>query len=191
ARALRRDIIVAYVNWLRARAAVDIIAASETLLQENLRVNQSLHDNGKLTQDRVLRAQAELLDVQQQLRQARDQQSQARSYFNFLLNRPLQTPIQAASAPREDIAAPGALESMWDSALTRRPELAQVDRLRTASAEQSRAARMQSWPTLALGLDAGTQGEDYRFGNGYNFAAASLVFTWKLFDGGADRARHH
>lgn len=191
ARALRRDITVAYVNWLQASAAQDIIAASEALLQENLRVNQSLHDNGKLTQDRVLRAQAELLDVQQQLRQARDQQSQARSYFNFLLNRPLQTPIQAAATPSDHLALQGALEPLWEHALNRRPELAQIERLRTASAEQSRAARMQLWPTLALGVDAGTQGEEYRFGDGYNFAAASLVFTWKLFDGGADRARHH
>jgi outer membrane protein len=42
---------------------------------------------------------------------------------------------------------------------------------------------------LSLGLDAGTQGVDYRFGDGYNFGTASLIFTWKIFDGGGDNAR--
>ena len=32
-------------------------------------------------------------------------------------------------------------------------------------------------------------GEDYRAGDGYNFGTASLVFTWRVFDGGGDRAR--
>ena len=55
-----------------------------------------------------------------------------------------------------------------------------------ASEEQVAIARKQKWPTLSLGLDGGTQGEDYRFGDGYNFGTASLVFTWRLFDGGGD-----
>src|SRR5690606_27748599 len=61
--------------------------------------------------------------------------------------------------------------------------------LREASEEQVRIARHRKWPTLALGIDAGTQGEEYRVGDGYNFGVASLVFTWKIFDGGADSAR--
>ena len=44
---------------------------------------------------------------------------------------------------------------------------------------------------MSLGLDAGTQGEDYRFGDGYNFGTASLIFTWRIFDGGGDNARVH
>lgn len=66
ARALRRDITIAYVDWLKARSSVDIVAASEALLRENVRVNQSLFGNGKITEDQVLRAQAELLAVEQQ-----------------------------------------------------------------------------------------------------------------------------
>src|SRR5690606_23958891 len=56
ARALRRDITVAYVDWLKAHDSVAIVAASETLLRENVRVNESLYENGKITEDQVLRA---------------------------------------------------------------------------------------------------------------------------------------
>ncbi len=189
ARALRRDITIAYVDWLKARNSVEIVAASETLLRENLRVNESLHENGKITEDQVLRARAELLEVEQQKREVENLATQARSYFNFLLNRELTAPIEPSAPPATLDERDAALEHLWASALARRPEVAQIEELREASEEQVRIARHRKWPTLALGIDAGTQGEEYRVGDGYNFGVASLVFTWKIFDGGADSAR--
>ena len=189
ARALRRDITFAYVNWLRARSAVQIVAASDALLRENLRVNESLFANGKITEDHVLRARAEWLDVQQQQRDADNAVAQARSYFNFLLNRDLLHDIEATDAPADLQSGDAALEQLWGAALARRPELAQLEQLQRATTEQVRIARQQRWPTLVLALDGGVQGEDYRAGDGYNFATASVVFTWRLFDGGADAAR--
>lgn len=189
ARTLRRDITIAYVNWLKARSSTDIVAASETLLRENLRVNQSLFDNGKVTEDQVLRARAELLQVEQQKRETANLATQAQSYFNFLLNRDLLASIDAASAPNTAEERESALERLWADALQRRPEVAQVKHIAQASAEQVTISRKQRWPTLSLGIDAGTQGEDYRFGDGYNFGTASLIFTWKIFDGGGDAAR--
>jgi outer membrane protein len=191
ARALRRDITVSYVDWLKARSSVEIVAASEALLQENLRVNESLFSNGKITEDLVLRAKAELLDVEQQKREAQNLATQAQSYFNFLLNRQLQTNIEVTSPPNHAGASEAALEQLWSMALDRRPEVVQLEHLRRASEEQVHIARKQKWPTLSLGVDAGTQGEDYRFGEGYNFGTASLIFTWRIFDGGGDTARVH
>jgi outer membrane protein len=189
ARALRRDITLAYIDWLKAGNSVEIVRASEALLIENLRVNQSLFDNGKITEDQVLRARAELLAVEQQKREIENSTTQARSYFNFLLNRDLQAPIERTAAPASLTEQEAALELLWSNALNRRPEVSQVEQLRRASEEQTRIARHRRWPTLSLGLDAGTQGEDYGTGEGYNFGVASLVFTWRLFDGGSDAAR--
>lgn len=191
ARALRRDITVAYVDWLKARSSVEIVAASEALLRENLRVNESLFGNGKITEDLVLRAKAELLEVEQQKRETDNLATQAQSYFNFLLNRQLQTSIEPTSPPNSATGSEAALEQLWSMALDRRPEIAQVEQLRRASEEQTRIARKQKWPTLSLGVDAGSQGQDYRFGDGYNFGTASLIFTWRIFDGGGDTARVH
>ena len=189
ARALRRDITMAYIDWLKAGNSVEIVRASEALLIENLRVNQSLFDNGKITEDQVLRARAELLAVEQQKREIENSTTQARSYFNFLLNRDLQAPIERTAAPASLTEQEAALELLWSNALNRRPEVSQVEQLRRASEEQTRIARHRRWPTLSFGLDAGTQGEEYRAGEGYNFGVASLVFTWRLFDGGSDAAR--
>jgi outer membrane protein len=189
ARTLRRDIVTGYVDWLNARNSMEIVAASAALLQENLRVNASLFDNGKVTEDQVLRAKAELLEVEQQQREAANGADQAQSYFNFLLNRELRTPIEAASLPDTESQRDAALETLWERALQRRPEVAQAERLHRASVQQAVAAEQQRWPTLSLGFDAGTQGEAYRFGTGYNFSTVSLVFTWRMFDAGSDAAR--
>jgi outer membrane protein TolC len=189
ARTLRRDIVTAYVDWLNASSSVEIVAASEALLQENLRVNGSLFDNGKITEDQVLRAKAELLEVEQQQHDAANRVAQAQGYFNFLLNRELRTPIDAASFPDTQSQRDVALETLWERALERRPELAQAERLHRASVQQATAAEQQRWPTLSLGFDAGTQGETYRFGQGFNFSTVSLVFTWRVFDAGADASR--
>lgn len=189
ARTLRRDITTAYLDWLKAASSTEIVAASEALLRENLRVNESLFSNGKITEDQVLRAKAELLEVEQQERETANLTTQAQSFFNFLLNRNLLETIHPTTPPNTQSERDAALEQLWSQALERRPEVSQVEQLKRASTEQVTLARKQKWPSLAFGVDAGTQGEDYRFGEGYNFGTASLIFTWKLFDGGGDNAR--
>jgi outer membrane protein TolC len=196
ARALRRDVTVAYLNWLKASAGARIVAASSALLQENQRVSESLYANGKVTEDHVLRARAELLGVQQQQREAENGAAQAASYLNFLLNRPLATPLEAAELDERDFAGAIATATAADPELASatlaarlaRPELKQLEQTGVAAAAQLRAARAAWRPNLALGVDAGTEGADYGFGRDYNFVAASLVFNWTLFDGGARSA---
>ncbi|MCB1625703.1 MAG: TolC family protein [Pseudomonadales bacterium] len=188
ARRLKRDIAVGYLNWLAATKTRGIVQASLTLLEENLRVNDSLFRNGKITQDQVLRAKAELLAVTQQLREAENGIAQAASYLNFLLNRPLASPLDAADARQDLAVARTDLAQLRSLAMDRRPELAQLGKLERASAEQLRIARTARWPTLSLGADAGIQGERYEFGSGRNFGTLSLLLNWSLFDGGARAA---
>jgi outer membrane protein TolC len=167
---------------------VDIVQSSVALLEENLRVNESLFRNGKVTEDQVLRARAELLAVVQQLREARNGQSQTRSYLNFLRNRPLEDALIAATVDREVSNAVQDLATLRVAALENRPELDQLDRATRAAESRVQLARAELKPTLSLGVDAGTQGEEYEFGRGRNFGMISLLLNWNLFDGGARRA---
>ena len=188
ARRLKRDITVGYLGWLSAMRTRGIVDASLALLNENLRVNDSLHRNGKITQDQVLRARAELLAVTQQSREAQNGASQARSYLNFLLNRPLDTPLEDADVTANVSATTRELAELRAAALEDRPELAQLKHLAEASQAQVTAARADRWPTLSLGADGGIQGEEYEFGRGANYATVSLLLNWTFFDGGARRA---
>jgi outer membrane protein len=187
-RRLKRDITVGYLTWASAVRTQGIVDASLALLNENLRVNDSLFRNGKITQDQVLRARAELLAVTQQSRDARNGAAQARSYLNFLLNRALDTPLEDADVGVDVGAVSRALAELRRAALDSRPELAQLGALTRASEAQTRIARAERWPTLSLGADGGIQGEEYEFGRGSNFATVSLLIQWTFFDGGARRA---
>lgn len=187
-RRLKRDITVGYLGWLAAVRTQGIVDASVALLNENLRVNDSLHRNGKITLDQVLRARAELLAVSQQSREARNGASQSQSYLNFLLNRPLETALENAEVAADVSATTRALAELRQAALDNRPELAQMQHLTRASEAQTRIARAERWPTLSLGADGGIQGEEYDFGRGSNFATVSLLLNWTFFDGGARRA---
>jgi outer membrane protein len=189
ARQLKRDVTVAYLNWLQATSAVDIVASTRTLLEENLRINRSLFDNGRVTEDQPLRAQAELSDIEQQGQQARDAQAQARSYVNFLLNRPLDAAVEPGVVPTASPATTPSLEALRAQAAAQRPELGQLDRSLDAAREQVKVARAEALPSLALGVDAGIQGEKYGVGSDYNYASASLLLTWKLFAGGGLKAQ--
>ncbi len=188
ARRLKRDITVGYLDWLSATRTRGIVDASVALLNENLRVNDSLHRNGKITQDQVLRARAELLSVTQQSREAQNGATQARSYLNFLLNRPLDAPLENADVATDVSAATRALADLRSAALANRPEVEQLRHLARASEAQVDIAKADRWPTLSLGADGGIQGEDYQFGRGSNYATISLLLNWTLFDGGARRA---
>lgn len=189
-RALRRDITLAYCEWLKARSGADILTSSEALLAENLRVNESLYSNGKSTHDAVLRARAEWLNLQQQRHEANNGADQARSYLNFLLNQPLTTPLEAPAVADTPTAIGSDGNKAADlPAVAQRPDLLALDQAQRAASEQWRAARAARRPYLALGVDAGTQGVDYGVGHNYNFVTGSLVLTWTLFDAGARSAR--
>ncbi len=188
ARRLKRDISVGYLDWLATTKAASIVESSVTLLQENLRVNESLFRNGKITQDQVLRARAELLAVEQQLRDSRNGAAQAQSYLNFLLNRPLDTPLEPSETVGELMVITGDLAGTRAGALERRPEIAQLDSVTRAASEQLRIARAARWPTLSLGADAGVEGERYEFDGDSDFRTVSLLLNWTFFDGGARAA---
>ena len=189
ARQLKRDISVAYLNWLKANNVVEIVSSTRELLVENLRVNESLFNNGKVTQDQPLRARAEFLDVEQQLQLAIDAKQQAQSYVNFLLNRPLDTLLEDATVPAELNTLAVDLAQSQKQAISQRAELQQLDKAAQAAQHQVSIAKAASIPTLSLGVDTGIQGDDYGFDSQHRYTSASLVLTWKFFAGGGLHAQ--
>lgn len=193
-RAHRRDITRAYLLTQKARAAARIVSGSVDILQENLRINESLYANGKVTHDAVLRARAELLSATQQRIEADQGRDQAQRALNQLLNRPLESPVEDAD-PGDDATLLALLTSEIDSATVvverarrARPELQQMQRATESAQAQLRAAQSRRGPTLALGIDTGVQGETFGTGPRYNYLSGSLLLEWTVFDGGARSA---
>jgi outer membrane protein len=83
---LASDIRKAYFNYCSAVEAKQIYASAAGLVAQNLRVNQSLVNNGKGLIANVLRAESEIENVAAKSVEAENQRLNAQAYFNFLLN---------------------------------------------------------------------------------------------------------
>ena len=201
---LGRDIKVAYYNYLKSDRAVGILDAAGDLVQENLRVNERLFAYQTVTKDAVYRAETEVLAVSQQRREVAKDRDLARSYFNFLLNRPLDESIDhidesmlitANASSTELIAASletnenNRQKALKEWALGNRYELKQLDAAIKASESAIDISRSAFLPGVSFALDLGIQGENYGITNDNSFYMASLVLEWKLFSAGQEKSR--
>ncbi|MGD9139902.1 MAG: TolC family protein [bacterium] len=179
----------AYFDYLGAAAFVDLAARTEDLLVENLRVSQSLFDNGQATRDVVYRAQAELSRVRQSRADAEKGEYLARAYFNFLLNRPQDEHIDSVTLPDELPDPPLTLSQAIDRALEKRLEVVQIEKGIEGAGNAVKLARTGYVPGLTFAFDYGFEGEDFRISGEDDFWTASLVLNWNLFDGLQREAR--
>ncbi len=96
-RELIKNIKIAYFNYMNALEAKKIFESALDLVQQNVKVNQSLLQNGKGLPAAVLRAQSEHENVRAQLNDAENNVKNAQNYFNFLLNKELSSPIETSN----------------------------------------------------------------------------------------------
>lgn len=191
---LARDVHQAYYRWLTARESIGVLEATLALAAENERVNDSLYRNGKVTRDFKLAAEAEHLEITQQILRARAAQDLARRYLNLLCNAPLDREPEAAVVTDTDLprlaarlpATRGA--ALEERAVGRREELRELDSGLAAAGEAERAARAAFKPQLAFAVDAGTQGEEWDYSVEDSYVLASVIVRFNLFNGGGDRA---
>lgn len=191
---LARDVRQSYYRWLAAREAVGVLEATAGLARENERVNESLHRNGKVTLDLKLRAEAERLEIEQQLLRARANLDLARRYLNLLCNAPLDREPEAAvvsdaDLPRLAMQVPRNRDAALEGrALGNRAELREMEAGVAAAGESERAAAAAFKPQFALAVDAGTQGTDWGYDDHDPYVMASVIVRFNIFSGGGDRA---
>jgi len=189
ARRLAADVQSAYLTQARARRAVEILAATLTLVQENERVAGRLVAAGRATPEALFRARADRSEVEQQLAEVRQRHAAAVRVLNQMLHRPLDAPVDdipdSAFTPSLTISADSAVRS----AIAGREELRQVDAGIREGHAGVRAATAAFLPSVSLGFDYGFQGRDVEFRSTQDYWVASLVVSWNVFNGGGDVAR--
>jgi len=188
-RELVKEIKTAYYNYLKTVKAITLLEHTLELVGENVRVNESLYKNDKVTLDVVYRSRSERSKVERQLAEARDFHERAKSYFNFLLNKPLKSEIVETTGfhlPNGSILSE---DSAMAIALANREELNQLDKYRDASLNSLKLFRFNKAPTLGVGVDYGIQGETYTFNDEADFLFASLVMQWSIFKGFENRSK--
>jgi len=188
-RQLVADIKTAYFTYLKTVKVVELYGATQELLQENLRVSNSLFENGKVTRDAIYRAQAELSTLLQQKAEAERDRDIASAYFNFLLNRPLGERIAVADSGLSAVQDQSPLRLLTERALHRRDELRQLQSAAAAAENGAKLNRAAFYPGISLVFDYGFEGEKYRFTGSDDYWMASVVVQWNLFNGFSDKAK--
>jgi len=187
-RELIADVKTAYINFLQAGEAVDIYQNYMKLLVENKRVNESLVKNGKATPDVVYRADAEIADMEKKISNAETTKKSAHYYFNFLLNKDLNSEIKI---PLEEMNSEKIenIDFYIQSALKNREEVFQLNTAVQAMESKADIYRSDYLPNLNLAVDYGFQGEEYKFNSESDYWMASLVLNWNIFNGFSDEAK--
>ncbi len=187
ARKLIADIKVAYFNYLKTIQVNQIFLSTINLVKENLRVSKSLYKNDKVTIDVVYRAKAELSEVEQKQMEAEKNIDLAKSYFNFLLNRPFDSEIETGGT--FDNKLPVKIETIENIALKNREEFSQLKLAEDVAEGNSSLVKSKYLPGVVLAVDYGFQGEKYKFTKDDDYWMASLVLQWNLFNGFQDKAK--
>jgi outer membrane protein TolC len=189
ARQLAADVQLAYANHARAARVVEVYRATQSLVNENTRVARKLLENGKVTADAVHRAEAQRLEVEQQLADSEQKRSAAAGYFNLVLDRPLESAIDLVADSLLLSPVTITIEQAVAHARKAREELEQVEQGVKAAEANARLARSSYLPSISLAVDYGVQGQQYRFNAESDFAMVSVVASWNLFNGLQDAAR--
>lgn len=194
ARMLVREVKRAYYGAARAQAAEGILEASLSLLEEDLRIARVMQREGSATRDRVLRARAEMLAVEQRLDAARAQTRKARRQLARLLDRDAPNDLslpeangKGAHTDTDDALPVSAPQAPDARGIDSRPELSELDAGIRAARAQAEAEGAQLLPEVLLAGDYGIQGENYAIESDSEFGTLSIVMRWNLFDFGMRR----
>jgi len=179
-RALIKELKLAYYNYLVAGNAVAIYRNALEIVEQNLRVNESLLRNGKGLPAYVSRAESEVRQVGSQLQSALNDQQNAKAYFNFLLNRPLTDSVVAQELLLDESKLP-LLNNNND--VTAREELKSLELARSINQNVLKMNRSFRTPKLNAFLDLASQGFDFKMNNKSFFYLGGLQLQVPIFTG--------
>ncbi|WP_343307895.1 TolC family protein [Chitinophaga niabensis] len=182
-RQLVKDIKTAYYQYFQATRAVDIYNNALLLVKENIRVNQSMLNNGIRNNTSLTRAQTEQQKTEAAITQAENTQQNARSYFNFLLNKPLTDSIEL------DSTALLVAEYIPTTGVQSREEIQQLTSVKKIALLQEKMQHSLFTPKVNTFLDLGSQGFNWAFNNSSRYYLWGVNLQWDIFTGGQRKYR--
>jgi outer membrane protein len=181
---LVKNIRQAYYQYLMAIEAKAIYASAQQLVEQNVRVNKSLLENGKGLPAQVLRAENELESIKAQQLQAESNVQNARAYFNFLINRPVS---EAVVADPLELPADLRKQLVDETKITRRPELEQLDLALKMNDEAMKMDRQYWVPSVGAFVDMGSQGFKFEVSGNTAYILGGISVELPIWNGGRDQ----
>ncbi len=180
-RELIREIKTSYYTVLMSAKAISIYENALHVVRQNLKLNQSLLDNGKGLPAYVSRAESEVQSVEAQLQNAKNEHNKARAYLNVLLNRSINDAIDEQDPPMQELTFSGAEEQV--SNVVRREEFKNLMIAREINNQVIQMEKSFRTPKLNGFLDLAAQDFKFRVNNQSFFYMGGLQVTVPIFSG--------
>lgn len=186
---LRFSIEDAYLQYIQVRQAQQITDSSLKWVEKYVLFNENLVKNDVALPEVVFSARYDLEKVRLQQTECQRQEQTARAYFNYLLYRPLDSPILIDESVLSPTSSPRSLPEWQALALENRAELGvseagiQVQQAISRTADADRRI-----PTAFVGGTTGFQGFGYTFQN-QAFAIVQFGLQWDLWHGGEKKKK--
>lgn len=176
----------AYFQYLQALKAVSIYNNALATVNESLRLNEKLVKNNAATKDVVLKAKAEVSKVETSLTGAEQNKNNAAAYFNFLLNKPLESAIDIDSSLVQTLQKE--VEVSLDVP-SNREELQQLKSSEKVLETNLKLNDTYKLPTLNGFYNIGFQGYGYKFNNDQFYQLGGLQLKWNIFSGNDNKLK--
>jgi len=186
---LRFSIEDAYLQYLQVKQVQKLVDSSLQWVAGYVQFNEQLVKNQVALPEVVLSARLEQEKLRQQQAEWDRQEKTARAYFNYLLYKPLDSPILLDESVLQTPEAKRTLLDWQQFAREHRALLAlsqagiQVQQAITRTTDADRRI-----PTAFIGGTAGFQGFGYTFQN-QAFAIVQVGLQWDLWHGGEKRKK--
>jgi outer membrane protein TolC len=180
-RELAKEIKMAYYNYMMSGHAILILEGALSIVKQNLKLNESLLRNGKGLPAYVTRAESEVMDVENQLLNARNSEINAIAYFNFLLNKPLTTNI----VQEETDLKPSQMQQLLakENNVLLREEIKSFNTASKISENILKMNRSFSKPRLNAFVDMAAQGFDFRVNRNSLFYLGGVQLQIPIYSG--------
>jgi|GEM_PF-1105889 len=189
-RELEADIRIAYFQYLQAFGILKASGQGVTLAHESLSAVEKLILNQKTTKDALYKAKATASEMDAMQRNAQNDLARAQYYFNFLINRPAETPIEVDAQYQWKHNAQYSAIQESDTIYTGY-KLDYLGHTEDVAQAQIKVAGAASLPTLQLKVFGGIQGSQFDLENQrLPIASIQLSLKWNLFHTGVNKARY-
>lgn len=144
------NIIEAYVNLYKAKAAVNLVKDNLAQSQQRVKDFSNLEKNGLLARNDLLKAELQASNTELTLLDVQNNWQLANVNMNLMLGLPDQTELVPDSVMNDAAQNLQTLEEYVQSGLTNRKDMAALDLRKKAAETGVKATRADLYPSLAL-----------------------------------------
>ncbi len=187
---LEAEIQSAYFTYLQAHFVKECISQSLVLTKKNLQGIENLIAQQKVTKEVLYKARTNVSNREAQLRNAENKETKAQNYFNFLLNRSLDSGIEIDVAYIYEQSARYELGQESKSNPDNEYRLSHIRSMMDYTIAQQNMIRANALPKIQFGALAGYRGTRLDFEQGRNYIGQVQVsLKWNLFNSGVNKAK--